>query len=73
MFIYLFNACHSIKTRGKQPMTICTVCETQLTINANAILNEIITCNECGADLEIVSLNPPQVREAPKEEEDWGE
>jgi alpha-aminoadipate carrier protein LysW len=54
-------------------MTTCTICETQLTIKANAILNEIITCDECGTDLEIVNLNPPQVREGPQEEEDWGE
>lgn len=54
-------------------MTTCNVCETQLTIKPNAILNEIITCDECGTDLEIISLNPPQVKKAPQEEEDWGE
>ena len=54
-------------------MTKCVVCETNLTINEGTLLNEIITCNECGSDLEVVSLDPLTIREAPRKEEDWGE
>jgi len=54
-------------------MTKCIVCETNLTLGESPFLNEIITCGECGSDLEVINLNPLQVREAPREEEDWGE
>jgi alpha-aminoadipate carrier protein LysW len=35
--------------------------------------NELLSCPDCGAELEIISLNPPQLELAPKVEEDWGE
>jgi len=54
-------------------MVKCIICETNLTIKEDALPNEIITCDECGSDLEIISLNPLIIKEAPHEEEDWGE
>ena len=33
----------------------------------------VIECPECGIELEVVSLDPPEVQEAPEEEGDWGE
>jgi alpha-aminoadipate carrier protein LysW len=35
--------------------------------------NELIACAECGAELEIISLDPVQLELAPEVEEDWGE
>jgi alpha-aminoadipate carrier protein LysW len=35
--------------------------------------NEIVQCPDCGADLEIISLEPVALVLAPEEEEDWGE
>jgi alpha-aminoadipate carrier protein LysW len=35
--------------------------------------NEITQCPGCGAELEIVSLEPLTLALAPQEEEDWGE
>lgn len=35
--------------------------------------NEIVQCADCGADLEVVSLDPIKLELAPEEEEDWGE
>jgi alpha-aminoadipate carrier protein LysW len=35
--------------------------------------NELISCSDCGVELEIISLNPPEVAMAPEVEEDWGE
>jgi len=35
--------------------------------------NEIVQCPDCGADLEVVSLDPVALELAPEEEEDWGE
>lgn len=34
---------------------------------------EIIQCEECGVDLEVVSIDPIELGLAPEEEEDWGE
>lgn len=34
---------------------------------------EILDCDDCGAELEVVSLSPLRVELAPDVEEDWGE
>jgi alpha-aminoadipate carrier protein LysW len=34
---------------------------------------EILDCPDCGAELELRSVNPPVVALAPQAEEDWGE
>ena len=39
----------------------------------DAEVGEIVTCPECGADLEIRGLAPARLDVAPPEEEDWGE
>ncbi len=38
-----------------------------------AELGEIIVCGDCGAELELRSLQPLQLELAPIEAEDWGE
>ena len=51
----------------------CPVCEAEVEFPEDAEEGEIVECAECGSELEIVSLDPPKVEEAPEEEEDWGE
>lgn len=51
---------------------VCPVCEAQLQLEGLE-KGEIIECEECGGELEVTSLDPPQLAEAPKEEEDWGQ
>jgi len=51
---------------------ICPSCEAELEFEA-VEEGEIVECEECGAELEVTSLDPPQLSEAPEEEEDWGE
>ena len=34
---------------------------------------EIIPCGDCGAELEVISLDPLEIDLAPTEMEDWGE
>ncbi|HAE60515.1 MAG TPA: lysine biosynthesis protein LysW [Anaerolineae bacterium] len=51
----------------------CPECEAVVTLAANAEVNEIIVCPDCGVDLEIIALNPAKLELAPMEEEDWGE
>jgi len=51
----------------------CPVCEANLTIPGDAMLNELLACRDCGSELEIISLEPLVLEEAPEVEEDWGE
>jgi alpha-aminoadipate carrier protein LysW len=51
----------------------CPECEAEITLTTGAEANEIIVCPDCGVDLEVISLNPPKLEVAPREEEDWGE
>ncbi len=50
----------------------CPECDAQITL-AKPMRGEIIVCEDCGAELEVVKENPLQLDLAPTEEEDWGE
>jgi len=54
-------------------MTECPICGAELTLSDDTVVGELITCNECGSELEVTGVNPFTVAEAPQEEEDWGE
>lgn len=51
----------------------CPVCDAALALPTDAVVAELVRCRECGIDLEIVTLDPPSLAEAPTEEEDWGQ
>jgi len=51
----------------------CPVCGAMVDLPEGTVIGELIECPDCGTELEVVSLDPPTVKEAPKEEEDWGE
>lgn len=51
----------------------CVVCEGQVTLPGEAMEGEILVCPDCGSELELVSLDPLTVEEAPEVQEDWGE
>jgi alpha-aminoadipate carrier protein LysW len=50
----------------------CPECEGSLALQ-DPLQGEIVPCAYCGADLEVVSLDPLRLDLAPEEEEDWGE
>ena len=50
----------------------CPECFAEIELS-NVMQNEITQCSECGADLEVVELEPLTLQLAPEEEEDWGE
>jgi alpha-aminoadipate carrier protein LysW len=50
----------------------CPECFNEVSLT-NVMQNEITQCPGCGAELEIVSLEPLALSLAPQEEEDWGE
>lgn len=50
----------------------CPECEGPVTLR-DPLQGEIVPCPACGAELEVVSLNPLVLDLAPEEAEDWGE
>ena len=54
-------------------MSECTVCGARLALAEDILVGELIECEDCGSELEIVSTDPLQIEEAPEAEEDWGQ
>jgi alpha-aminoadipate carrier protein LysW len=52
---------------------VCPECAAAVPMGAKPVVGEVVSCPECGVELEIVSLSPPKVELAPEVEEDWGE
>lgn len=52
---------------------LCPICDACVSLPPDAARAELIACPECGCGLEITSLDPPRLAEAPSEEEDWGQ
>ena len=53
-------------------MTKCPECDAEVNTVATLTVGEIVVCAECAAELEVISLNPPELALAPEIEEDWG-
>ena len=53
--------------------TDCPVCEDDIKFENDTEKGELITCPDCGTELEVLNIDPAKVAEAPQEEEDWGE
>ena len=51
----------------------CPECEGAVAIPQDVMQGELLPCDDCGAELEVVSLEPMQLALAPEAEEDWGE
>jgi alpha-aminoadipate/glutamate carrier protein LysW len=50
----------------------CPECFAEVTLT-NVMQHEITQCSGCGAELEVVAVEPLTLALAPQEEEDWGE
>jgi alpha-aminoadipate carrier protein LysW len=50
----------------------CPECGSPVELN-NPELGELLVCPTCGAELEVVGLEPLTLAAAPEEAEDWGE
>ncbi len=53
--------------------TECPVCGAAIPRQRDMIVGELLECTDCGSELEVLSLDPFLIGEAPQEEEDWGE
>lgn len=54
-------------------MAKCPECDADVTVGAGTVKGEIVTCRDCGAELEITAVSPVTLALAPEVEEDWGE
>jgi alpha-aminoadipate/glutamate carrier protein LysW len=55
-------------------MAVCPECEADVEIDEFDVdKGEVISCPECGVELEVVGLAPLQLDLAGQEEEDWSE
>lgn len=51
----------------------CVECAAGIAIPEDVMQGEILTCADCGAELEVLELEPLTIDLAPMEMEDWGE
>jgi alpha-aminoadipate/glutamate carrier protein LysW len=58
---------------GGRLMGECPVCGTGVTIPSGSRVNEVLGCETCQSELEILGLDPPELALSPEVEEDWGE
>ena len=52
---------------------LCPDCGTAVDLDPGVLEHEILVCDGCGVELEVVALDPPRLDLAPEVEEDWGE
>jgi alpha-aminoadipate/glutamate carrier protein LysW len=51
----------------------CPECDAQISLAEGTVEGEIIVCPDCAAELEVISVSPPELVLAPEVGEDWGE
>ncbi len=44
------------------PDAICPECESDVYVDEDMERGDLVTCEECGTDLEVLSIDPPEVR-----------
>lgn len=60
-------------TTSSTPAAECPECAADVELAADVFLHEIVPCPDCGVELEVLELEPPELDLAPEVEEDWGE
>lgn len=53
--------------------TECPVCGGSVDVGIGVMQGELLDCGDCGSELEVRSLAPVELQEAPVAAEDWGE
>lgn len=51
----------------------CPECDAEVEMPEDVMAGEIVECEDCGAELEVISIAPLKLELAPEVEEDWGE
>jgi len=53
-------------------MSVCPECEAEISLE-NPMRGEVLSCPDCGVELEVISVNPITLELAPMLEEGFGE
>lgn len=54
-------------------MVECPECGANIEMENNVEVGEIISCADCGAELEVTVIDPVTLKLAPEADEDWGQ
>ncbi len=54
-------------------MAECPICAAEVHLSTGTIRGELLVCDDCGAELEVIGTDPAELAEAPSAEEDWGQ
>jgi alpha-aminoadipate carrier protein LysW len=54
-------------------VTPCPVCDAEVRLSQDTVVSELVVCDSCSSPLEVRTVDPLQLAEAPQEEEDWGQ
>jgi len=54
-------------------LSTCPECTGQIEFTSSPVLNQLVRCDDCGADLAVTSVDPVALELTPTEEEDWGQ
>jgi alpha-aminoadipate carrier protein LysW len=60
-------------TTTRITMSECPVCGAKLALSDDLVKGELLECDDCGTELEVIGLAPVVLKEAPEAEEDWGQ
>ena len=54
-------------------MPECVECGAEVSLHEDLEVGEIVDCATCGAEREVIGVDPVELDSAPELEEDWGE
>lgn len=55
------------------PTAICPECDEEVYVDAESEQGDIVTCDECGTDLEVVGLDPVELDIYEGDYDDFGD
>ncbi len=54
-------------------MPQCPICDAEVILADDTIVGELLQCQDCGSELEVTEVSPPELDIGPELEEDWGQ
>lgn len=61
------------ESQKSEKISKCIVCDADLTFTTSLDIGELLECYDCGTELEVQTVSPLVLIEAPSESEDWGQ
>jgi alpha-aminoadipate/glutamate carrier protein LysW len=60
-------------TQTEMTALVCPECQAEIAVAATIQKGEVVSCPDCGSDLEVTKTEPLEAKKAPEAQEDWGE